>query len=239
MVEQESQSHEDSVDNSISVTRHKVIFIGDANTGKTSIINRIIDNPFNDTYEVSIGIDFMSKNIRFRGQNIKIQIWDSAGQEKYKGLIPSYVRNSSIVFIVYDISSRTSFENVQNWISFVKNIEKTTMILCGNKTDLNREVETKEGEEVAEREGIKFFECSAKTNENIKYMFYASIAGLPTFGIIDESEKENLVKELLEENGGEENQEGGNENLVKQPAAQLNVNGEVISGSGRRRKCGC
>ena len=233
------QSHEDSVDNSISVTRHKVIFIGDANTGKTSIINRIIDNPFNDTYEVSIGIDFMSKNIRFRGQNIKIQIWDSAGQEKYKGLIPSYVRNSSIVFIVYDISSRTSFENVQNWISFVKNIEKTTMILCGNKTDLNREVETKEGEEVAEREGIKFFECSAKTNENIKYMFYASIAGLPTFGIIDESEKENLVKELLEENGGEENQEGGNENLVKQPAAQLNVNGEVISGSGRRRKCGC
>ena len=240
MVEQEShESHEDSVDNSISVTRHKVIFIGDANTGKTSIINRIIDNPFNDTYEVSIGIDFMSKNIRFRGQNIKIQIWDSAGQEKYKGLIPSYVRNSSIVFIVYDISSRTSFENVQNWISFVKNIEKTTMILCGNKTDLNREVETKEGEEVAEREGIKFFECSAKTNENIKYMFYASIAGLPTFGIIDESEKENLVKELLEENGGEENQEGGNENLVKQPAAQLNVNGEVISGSGRRRKCGC
>ena len=237
MVEQ--VSHEDSVDNSISVTRHKVIFIGDANTGKTSIINRIIDNPFNDTYEVSIGIDFMSKNIRFRGQNIKIQIWDSAGQEKYKGLIPSYVRNSSIVFIVYDISSRTSFENVQNWISFVKNIEKTTMILCGNKTDLNREVETKEGEEVAEREGIKFFECSAKTNENIKYMFYASIAGLPTFGIIDESEKENLVKELLEENGGEENQEGGNENLVKQPAAQLNGIGEVISGSGRRRKCGC
>ena len=233
------QSHEDSVDNSISVTRHKVIFIGDENTGKTSIINRIIDNPFNDTYEVSIGIDFMSKNIRFRGQNIKIQIWDSAGQEKYKGLIPSYVRNSSIVFIVYDISSRTSFENVQNWISFVKNIEKTTMILCGNKTDLNREVETKEGEEVAEREGIKFFECSAKTNENIKYMFYASIAGLPTFGIIDESEKENLVKELLEENGGEENQEGGNENLVKQPAAQLNGIGEVISGSGRRRKCGC
>ena len=171
MVEQES--HEDSVDNSISVTRHKVIFIGDANTGKTSIINRIIDNPFNETYEVSIGIDFMSKNIRFRGQNIKIQIWDSAGQEKYKGLIPSYVRNSSIVFIVYDISNRASFENVQNWISFVKNIEKTTMVLCGNKIDLGREIETKEGQEIADREGIKFFECSAKTNDNIKNMFYA------------------------------------------------------------------
>ena len=169
MVEQES--HEDSVDNSISVTRHKVIFIGDANTGKTSIINIIIDNPFNDTYEVSIGIDFMSKNIRFRGQNIKIQIWDSAGQEKYKGLIPSYVRNSSIVFIVYDISSRTSFENVQNWISFVKNIEKTTMILCGNKTDLNREVETKEGEEVAEREGLNFLNVQPKLMKILNICF--------------------------------------------------------------------
>ena len=237
MVEQES--HEDSVDNSISVTRHKVIFVGDANTGKTSIINRIIDNPFNETYEVSIGIDFMSKNIRFRGQNIKIQIWDSAGQEKYKGLIPSYVRNSSIVFIVYDVSNKTSFENVNNWLNFVKNIEKTTMILCGNKIDLEREVETKEGEELANNEGIKFFECSAKNNDNIKNMFYSSIAGLNTFGVYDESERENLAKELLEENGGEDNQDNNNDNLVKQPPATINVNGEVIIGNNKKRKCAC
>lgn len=142
MVEQE---HEDSVDNSISVTRQKIIFVGDAATGKTSIINRIIDNPFNDIYEVSIGIDFMSKNIRFRGQNTKIQIWDSAGQEKYKGLIPSYIRNSSIVFLVYDVSKRSSFDNIINWINFVRNIEKTIMVLCGNKIDLNREVEKTRG----------------------------------------------------------------------------------------------
>ena len=180
----------------------------------------------------------MSKNIRFRGQNIKIQIWDSAGQEKYKGLIPSYVRNSSIVFIVYDISNRNSFENVQNWINFVKNIEKTTMILLGNKIDLERDVETKEGQEIAEREGIKFFECSAKTNENIKYMFYASIAGLPTFGVYEESERENLVKELLEENGGEENQNNNGDNLVKQPPAQISVDGKVMS-TNKRRKCAC
>ena len=182
----------------------------------------------------------MSKNIRFRGQNIKIQIWDSAGQEKYKGLIPSYVRNSSIVFIVYDVSNRSSFDNVQNWLSFVKNIEKTTMILCGNKIDLEREVETKEGQEIAEKEGIKFFECSAKTNDNIKNMFYASIAGLPTFGVYEESERENLVKELLEENGGEEeNQNGNSDNLVKQPPAQINVDGKVNSSSNRKRKCAC
>ena len=236
MVEQES--HEDSVDNSISVTRHKVIFVGDACTGKTSIINRIIDNPFNDTYEVSIGIDFMSKNIRFRGQNIKIQIWDSAGQEKYKGLIPSYVRNSSIVFIVYDVSNRSSFENVSNWISFVKNIEKTTMILCGNKIDLTREVQTNEGQELAKREDLLFFECSAKTNENIKKMFFSSIAGLPTFGIYDEDDKENLIAELLNENGVEVSQDvGGNQELVIQPPAKINVNGEFTSP--KKKGCAC
>jgi len=238
MVEQES--HEDSVDNSISVTRHKIIFVGDACTGKTSIINRIIDNPFSDGYEVSIGIDFMSKNIRFRGQNIKIQIWDSAGQEKYKGLIPSYVRNSSIVFIVYDISNHSSFDNVPNWISFIQNIEKTTMILCGNKIDLNREVEKKEAEELCKKYGMAYYECSAKTNENIKIMFYSSIAGLPTFGTNDEAEKEGLIKELLEENGGEEFQEGnGKQILVQQPQGIMSGNGEIKNGNNKKKNCGC
>ena len=108
----EQDSNEDSVDNSVSVTRHKIIFVGDAGVGKTTIISRIMDNPFNEVYEPSIGVDFMSKNIKFRGQSVKLQMWDTAGQEKYKGLIPSYVRNSSIVFLVYDISSKTTFDNI-------------------------------------------------------------------------------------------------------------------------------
>ena len=238
MVHQES--HEDSVDNSISITRQKIIFVGDAATGKTSIINRIIDNPFNEIYEISIGIDFMSKNIRFRGQNTKIQIWDSAGQEKYKGLIPSYIRNSSLVFLVYDVSRKESFDNIINWINFVRNIEKTIMVLCGNKIDLTREVKKSEGEELAKKEGLLFFECSAKTNENIKYMFYSAVVELPNFGIEDESEKENVIKELMEENGGDGFQEGGiNQDLVNQPPAKMNVNGEIVDGSKKKRKCAC
>ena len=238
MVEQ--VSHEDSVDNSISITRQKIIFVGDAATGKTSIINRIIDNPFNEIYEISIGIDFMSKNIRFRGQNTKIQIWDSAGQEKYKGLIPSYIRNSSLVFLVYDVSRKESFDNIINWINFVRNIEKTIMVLCGNKIDLTREVEKSEGEELAKKEGLLFFECSAKTNENIKYMFYSAVVELPNFGIEDESEKESVIKELMEENGGDGFQEGGiNQDLVNQPPAKMNVNGEIVDGSKKKRKCAC
>ena len=231
------ESHDDSVDNSISVTRHKIIFVGDAGVGKTSIINRIVDNPFSDAYEMSIGVDFMSKNLRYRGQNIKLQIWDSAGQEKYKGLIPSYVRNSSIVFVVYDISSRSSFKNVSSWISFIKSIESTTIILCGNKTDLNREVQKSEGEQFAQKEGISFFEVSAKTNENVKSMFYTVIADLPTFAEGAQN-KESLIKELQEENGVENVQEGAN--VQNNNQGNINVNGKTKTvGPKKKKGCGC
>ena len=243
MVEQES--HEDSVDNSISITRQKIIFVGDEATGKTSIINRIIDNPFNEIYEVSIGIDFMSKNIRFRGQNTKIQIWDSAGQEKYKGLIPSYIRNSSIVFLIYDVSTKTSFDNIPNWINFIRNIETTTLVLCGNKIDVSeREVKKEDGEALAQKEGIAFFETSAKTGEGIKSMFYNAIATLPTFAE-NNPNKENLVKELLQENGVENAVGGIKPQEPNQPPAQnINVNGQVaqVNNSNniqKRKNCGC
>ena len=232
------ESHDDSVDNSISVTRHKIIFVGDAGVGKTSIINRIVDNPFSEAYEMSIGVDFMSKNLRYRGQNIKLQIWDSAGQEKYKGLIPSYVRNSSIVFIVYDISSKTSFKNVSSWISFIKSIENTTIILCANKIDLTtREVQRSEGEQFAKKEGFSFFEVSAKTNENVKSMFYTVIADLPTFAE-GENNKESLIKELQEENGVENVQEGAN--VQNNNQGNINVNGKTKTVVPKKKKgCGC
>ena len=153
----EPQDNEDSLDDSVSSTRHKIIFVGDAGVGKTTIISRIMDSPFSEVYEPSIGIDFMSKNIKYHGQNVKLQIWDTAGQEKYKGLIPSYVRNSSIVFVIYDISNKTSFDNIPKWINFIKSIENTTLILCGNKIDLEkREVPKETGEDFAKKEGIPF-----------------------------------------------------------------------------------
>ena len=234
-------SKEDSVDNSISVTRHKIIFVGDAGVGKTTILSRIMDNSFSETYEPSIGVDFMSKNIKFRGKNIKLQMWDTAGQEKYKGLIPSYVRNSSIVFIVYDISSKISFNNVPKWINFVKTIESTTLILCGNKIDLNnREVQKEEGLQLAQKEGIAFFEVSAKTEENIKNMFYNVVADLPSFGG-DGTNKESVIKELLEENGVMNSNAGGVTGNMG-PSTQMNVNGQqqnATAPSGKKKGCGC
>ena len=241
----EQDSNNDSADDSVNVARHKIIFVGDAGVGKTTIISRIMDNPYNEVYEPSIGVYFMSKNISFRGQNIKLQMWDTAGQEKYKGLIPSYVRNSSIVFLIYDVSVKTSFDNIPKWITFIRTIENTTLVLCGNKIDLSdREVKKEDGEALAQKEGISFFEVSAKTGDNIKNMFYNAVANLPTFAESN-SNKENLVKELLQENGVENTVGGIKPQEPNQPPAQnINVNGQVAQvDNGRvqkkRNNCGC
>ena len=196
-----------------NVTPLKVLFVGDAGVGKTTIISRIMDNPFNDAYEPSIGVDFMSKKITFRGTNIKLRLWDTTGQEKYKGLIPSYVRKSSIVFLIYDVSVKSSFDNIPNWITFIRSIEKNaTLVLCGNKIDLaEREVKKEEGEALAQKEGIPFFEVSAKTEDGIKNMFYYSVAGLPTFAEHNFI-KEKLVEELLQKDENEKLNKNKNEN---------------------------
>jgi len=238
----EQDSKDDSEGDSVSVTRHKIIFIGDAGVGKTTIISRIMDNPFNEVYEPSIGVDFMSKIIKYRGQNIKLQIWDTAGQEKYKGLIPSYVRNSSIVFLIYDISVKSSFDNIPNWITFIRSIENTTLVLCGNKIDLEkREVTKEEGEALAQKEGIAFYEMSAKSGDGIKTMFYNAVSDLTVFA--ENNNKESLIKELMEENGVENAVEGIKPQEVQQaPAQNINVNGQVQqvqTNKKKVKKCGC
>ena len=106
------------------------------------------------------------------------------------------------LFLLYnDISSKNSFDNIPNWINFIKSIENnTTIILCGNKSDLqNREVKKEEGEEFALNEGIQFYEVSAKTGENIKNMFYNVVSQLPFFAEIN-MYNEYIIKELIQEN---------------------------------------
>ena len=134
-----------------------------------------------------------------------------------------------MVFIVYDVSNHETFDNVEKWISFIKNIEKkTTIILCGNKINLRREVEIKEGEELSHKEGLLFYECSAKTNEDIKNMFFSSIVVLPIFRTYDESERKDLINELLEENG-EVYQKGGlYQELIIEPKGKISEYGEKI-----------
>ena len=91
---------------SLSTARYKMVVVGDISVGKTSIITRFVENSFRDDYDPSIGIDFASKNIKFREISLKLQIWDTAGQEKYRSLIPAYVKGSHIILLVFDITSK-------------------------------------------------------------------------------------------------------------------------------------
>ena len=125
-------------------------------------------------------------------------MWDSAGLERYRALIPSYVRGASIIFIIYDISSKESFDNLGTWINFIKqvNTDNSMVVLCGNKTDLERRITTQEGTNLANKEQMLFFEVSAKNGFNINKMMYSCIAELPFFEQFQIGNKDELIKEL-------------------------------------------
>ena len=146
--------------------RHKVVFIGNPTAGKTSLLNRICNDKFQSDYDSTIGVDFFSKTVTYNETLFKLQLWDSAGQEKYKALIPSYIRGASIIFLVYDLNHHESFDAINNWLGFVNqftNKEQVKLVLVGNKNDLERKVTYEEGNNYAKKEGMLFFETSAKT----------------------------------------------------------------------------
>jgi GTPase SAR1 family protein len=160
-------------------------------------------------------------------------MWDSAGLERYRALIPSYVRGASIIFIIYDVSSKDTFNNLSTWINFIKqvNTDNSMMILCGNKTDLERRITTQEGKNLANKEQMKFFEVSAKNGENVNKMMYSCIAELPFFEQFQIDNKEQLIKEL--EGGNNKKEQNSIYDIVKEQKEEnekpqeLNVNGQV------------
>ena len=201
---------------SIMTIRYKLVFVGDINVGKTSVMNRFINNEFSGEYDVNqlllynnynlylqatIGVDFATKTIEYKDNSIKLQIWDSAGQERYKALIPSYVRGASIIFILYDVSNKSTFTNVITWINFIKqvNTDDSFLVLCGNKIDLPRQVSTSEGKILADKENMIFFETSAKNSNGVSNMMYSCIAKLPFFEQF-QVEKEKLIEDLANNN---------------------------------------
>jgi Ras-related protein Rab-6A len=196
--------NDSSMDVSYQINRQKIIFTGDIAVGKTSIINVLMGQKFTAEYEASIGVDFFSKTVKYKGKIIKLQIWDSAGQEKFRSLIPNYIRGSSLVFIVYDISNRKSFENLNQWINFVNNIENSNIVIVGNKNDLkdSREVTLEEGQKFCEEKNVEFFEVSAKDGTNLTAMLFNSVASLPFFLSINNEgcTKEQIVEALMKEN---------------------------------------
>ena len=163
------------VENERNENGFKVIFIGDASVGKTSIINKYVKNEFKDKNQSTIGADIFYKEVELDKEKVNLTIWDTSGQERYNSLISSYFRGSRGCFIVYDISDINSFNNLEKKFQLVKDYanEDVIIILVGNKSDLEekRKVKTEEGKKFAEGKSCLFFETSAKNNENLDEIF--------------------------------------------------------------------
>ncbi|GAM18139.1 hypothetical protein SAMD00019534_013140, partial [Acytostelium subglobosum LB1] len=166
-----------------SLSKYKLVFLGDQSVGKTSIITRFMYDTFDITYQATIGIDFLSKTMYLEDRTVRLQLWDTAGQERFRSLIPSYIRDSSVAIVVYDITNRNSFLNTIKWIDDVRSERGNNVVimLVGNKTDLadKRQVSIEEGEAKAKEYEIMFTETSAKAGFNIKALFRKVASALP------------------------------------------------------------
>ena len=148
----------------------KFVMVGDSGVGKTNLISRYTMDHFDDNTKNTIGVDFSSKDIKIDGKSIKVQFWDTAGQEKYKAIASSYYKNALGAFIVYDITRRETFDKVNLWYDDLKRHSDTEIqiMLLGNKSDLTkaRQVSIDDGKNYSKNKGIFFMEISAKENDD-------------------------------------------------------------------------
>ena len=166
----------------------KYVIIGDSGVGKSNILLQYINGKFNEDFKATVGVEFGAKNIEINGRIYRIQIWDTAGQENFRSIARAYYKNSICACIVYDITSRNSFNSVQSWIDDCtkQTPRNILLLLIGNKNDLNdkREVQYEEGEEFAKKKNMIFLETSAKTGNNIDKIFEKSVKKIDQY-IID------------------------------------------------------
>ena len=156
--------------------RVKFIIIGDKTVGKSCIINQFIEKQFVNEYIPTIGSDKIKKEIEIEGKILNLEIWDTVGQEQYSAVNKIFIKNAQIALIVYDITNRKSFENLNNWYNLIFEINKDRNVIVGltaNKTDLyeNQVVDSEEGKNFADEKKISFFETSAKDYESIENVF--------------------------------------------------------------------
>ncbi len=152
----------------------KILVIGDSSVGKTSLLLNYIDGTFSDDHMNTIGVEYKEKNIIKNGFNVRLQLWDTAGEERFRSITKTIYRNTNGVVYVYDITSFDSFKNVKNWIKDTQNIDNEIKgIIVGNKIDLEnqRAVSKQDLEEFGKSFNFPVLEASAKTGTNVDKCF--------------------------------------------------------------------
>ena len=150
----------------------KYVIVGNASVGKSCLLVRFTDDKFDIDYKTTIGVDFKFKNVQIEDSNIKLQIWDTAGQEKYQSITKSFYKGADGVIIVFDLTSEESFLNVQtSWLEEVQKHCTTDieLMLIGNKSDLTSQIEVQrqKAQEFAQQNNMLYYEASAMEGTNV------------------------------------------------------------------------
>jgi Ras-related protein Rab-5C len=159
----------------------KLVLLGEAAVGKSSLVLRFVSNDFQENKEPTIGAAFLTQKCTIDNRVIKYEIWDTAGQERFASLAPMYYRGAQAALVVYDITKPASFIKARHWVKELhEQANKDIVIaLVGNKLDLInddddlRKVSIEEGQNLAQEQGLLFFETSAKTSHNVNEVFVA------------------------------------------------------------------
>jgi len=151
----------------------KIVIVGDSGSGKSSILSRYVDEKFTHDHISTIGVDFVIHNVEYNGKLIKLQIWDTAGQCRFRTISSMYYKGAHAAIIVFSIDNRKSFENLLSWIEELDKYDNYPKIIVGNKSDKieQREVYYTEAKEFCDRYNILYIETSAKNNININKLF--------------------------------------------------------------------
>jgi Ras-related protein Rab-7A len=164
-------------------TKLKVLLLGDANVGKTCVLNQFVDREYAMQYRPTVGQEFRSRQVDIDGLFVTLDLWDTAGQERYRSLTTTFYRGASICVLIYDITAEPSFQNIEFWFTSFKQIccpipPGFPFLLIGNKMDdaANRQVSYERGLAVALENDFLFFEVSAKLCQNIVEAFEAAVS---------------------------------------------------------------
>lgn len=156
---------------------YKLVLLGDASVGKTSLVGRFVNNHFNEAVETTVGAAFSTQSVTTEsGRIVKFEIWDTAGQERFKSLAPMYYRNASCAVVVFDLTSESSFVRAKDWVKqlALSNNPDIVIALAGNKSDIpssQRQVKSEEIKQFVLDESLVYLETSAKTGNNVQKLF--------------------------------------------------------------------
>ena len=154
----------------------KVLILGDPSVGKSCFLIRYTEDTFQDVYLSTIGMDCKYKKVDLEnGESIRLQLWDTAGQDRFRSITRNLYKGAAGIILIYDVTNRKTFESIKNWVESIRAevSNKVVIVLVGNKIDKKEQIDvkTEEGDNLAEEFNLPFFECSALTGENINEAF--------------------------------------------------------------------